>query len=500
LVSVTTEVASGTYQFNVSGTDSSSGLSDQFTLTAHVSQQAAVSLLVASDSLAVSTRAQSTFTATVVNDGNEPDSISMSLTGTTGFEVDISPMQLTLNAGESGEVTVSLRRAGSTEQATMTLTATSQSDAEVSDSFQITATIPAVGVRVTLASTSSSVDASGVATTTMFIENLGEAEDTFVISVEEDFSCDNQGTVILAAGSGATAFGLSCTAANGLLAGTHYLNITAVSLADASESSTASATIDVNPERQSNGDPILTVTITGEVWTMPWNASVTYGVHVQNNGNEEVRGFLFMSGEYADELNAYWAFIEDGVPSQGYALDPGESSSYMLTLRPSGNKDVGTVEVVVQATGTLDDGHSYQINSEPMILTVEHEPPPPTTVALWDGGPEVSNSALLWILLAGWMLSALLVAAIRFITRKSGKDSARDAWDSASEVEEEASILAEERSRGEIRPMEDGTARCHSCEARIMLPADKEPPYRFKCPTCEEMNRVIPAEGEDESD
>ena len=68
------------------------------------------------------------------------------------------------------------------------------------------------------------------------------------------------------------------------------------------------------------------------------------------------------------------------------------------------------------------------------------------------------------------------------------KQTAQDAWDEAAEEENKDSDL----SRGEIRADEDGTARCYSCEARIRLPTDKEAPYRFKCPTCGDMNRVMP--------
>lgn len=78
---------------------------------------------------------------------------------------------------------------------------------------------------------------------------------------------------------------------------------------------------------------------------------------------------------------------------------------------------------------------------------------------------------------------------MRFSSKMRKKQNAHNAWDEAAEEENlDADLL-----HGEIRADEDGTARCHSCSARIRLPSDKETPYRFKCPTCQEMNRVMPA-------
>ena len=99
------------------------------------------------------------------------------------------------------------------------------------------------------------------------------------------------------------------------------------------------------------------------------------------------------------------------------------------------------------------------------------------------------NAANLAIaMLSGWIFAGLLVLWIRYSSKSRAKKSAQDAWDEAIEEENKDADL----SHGEIRADEDGTARCHACNSRIRLPTDKEAPFRFKCPTCEEMNRVMP--------
>ena len=94
---------------------------------------------------------------------------------------------------------------------------------------------------------------------------------------------------------------------------------------------------------------------------------------------------------------------------------------------------------------------------------------------------------------SGWLFAALLLLWMRRGAKLAEKERIDSAWDEAAE---EAS-KDDDLSAGEIRAAEDGTARCHACEARIMLPSDKEPPFRFKCPTCEEMNRVVGPREED---
>ena len=65
--------------------------------------------------------------------------------------------------------------------------------------------------------------------------------------------------------------------------------------------------------------------------------------------------------------------------------------------------------------------------------------------------------------------------------------SAKDFLGDAKEEEKESDL-----KEGEVRADDDGTVRCYACDSRIRLPKEKEPPFRFKCPTCEVMNRVMP--------
>ena len=161
-VAIDDDIASGTYTFTILAIHPDDGSTwDSLTIDAQVTQRAEVRLLVAGDSLPVSSGADATFSATVINDGNEPDTFAITLAGASGFEVGISPQTLTLASGESGEVTVTLRRTGAIGDVAMNLVVESENDDMVTDSVVLNAAEPAISVQVTVATNVISIPAEG---------------------------------------------------------------------------------------------------------------------------------------------------------------------------------------------------------------------------------------------------------------------------------------------------------------------------------------------------
>ena len=236
---------------------------------------------------------------------------------------------------------------------------------------------------------------------------------------------------------------------------------------------------------------MLEVTMSGDDWSLPWNSSATYTVTVRNDGNEQVSGFLNLAGEHERDLNRYWNLDVNQSVGQ-FMVAPGGVATYMLTLQAGGEPTIGVVDIRIEASGTLS-GQGFLVSGSTSTLTVEFEPPAPTEAELWNGGPMVNAANLAIAMLTGWIFAGLLVMWMRFSSKSRAKKNAQDAWDEAVEEENKDADL----SHGEIRADEDGTARCHACDSRIRLPSDKEAPFRFKCPTCDEMNRVMPPREED---
>jgi uncharacterized membrane protein/predicted RNA-binding Zn-ribbon protein involved in translation (DUF1610 family) len=488
-VAIDDDIASGTYSFTVLALHPDDGSTwDSLTIDAQVTQRAEVRLLVAGDSLPVSSGADSIFSATVINDGNEPDTFAITLTGASGFEVGISPQTLTLTSGESGEVTVTLRRTGASGDLTMLLVAESENDDLVTDSVSLHATEPTVSVQATVTTNVVSIPAEGTVSLTLFLANLGEAEDTLLITGPSGFSCDHPGQTTLAAGAAAESHAVTCTAGNGLLAGMHTIAFTATSLANSSVNSLASVEVQIEPKRSANGGPMIEVMMSGDDWSLPWNSSATFTVTVRNDGNEQVSGFLHIAGEHVQDLGTNWTFIEENQTQRLFSVAPLGVATYSLTLQPAGEPTIGSVDLRIEASGSLSDGQGFQVSSETSTLQIEFDAPPPTEAELWSGGPMVNAASLAIAMLSGWLFAGLLIMWMRYSAKMRSKQIAQDAWDEATEEENKDADL----SHGEIRADEDGTARCYSCEARIRLPNEKEAPYRFKCPTCGDMNRVMP--------
>ena len=466
---------------------------DSLSIDAQVDQRAEVRLLVAGDSLPVASGADSVFTATVINDGNEPDTFAITLAGAAGFEVGISPQTLTLTSGESGEVNITLRRTGAIDDVTLTLVVESENDDAVNDSLSLYATVPSVSVQATVTTNVASMAAEGSASLTLFLSNLGEAEDTLLVTGPSGFMCDHPAQTTLAAGAAAESHAVTCTASSTLLAGTHTIAFTATSLSDSTVNSTDYVDIAIEPHRNADGGPMLVVSMTGDDWSLPWNSSATYTVTIRNDGNEQVSGFLHLAGEYAQDLYPDWNLVDENQTVSVFSVAPRGVSTYSLTLRPNGEPTIGSLDIRIEASGTLADGQGFSVSSPSTTLTVEFDDPPPKEAELWDGGPMVNAANLAIAMLSGWIFAGLLVMWMRFSSKSRANKSTQDAWDDAMEEENKNADL----KHGEIRGDEDGTARCHACDSRIRLPTDKDAPFRFKCPTCEEMNRVMPPREED---
>jgi uncharacterized membrane protein/phage FluMu protein Com len=486
-VSIDDDIASGTYTFTILAINPDDGSTwDSMTIDAQVDQRAEVRVLVAGDSLPVASGADSVFVATVINDGNEPDTFAITLTGAAGFEVGISPQTLTLSSGESAEVTITLRRTGASEDVEMTLVVESENDDSITDSLSLFATVPEVSVMATVTTNVASIAAEGSASLTLFLSNLGEAEDTLLVTGPSGFICNHPAQTTLAAGSAAESYAVTCTASSTLLAGTQTIAFTATSLTDSNVNSTDSVDLEIEPHRNIEGGPLLEVTMLGDDWSLPWNSTATYTVTVRNDGNEQVSGFLNIAGEHERDLLRYWN-LDVNQTTGIFTVVPGGVATYMLTLQSSGEPTIGSIDFRIEATGTLV-GQGFLVSSPTSTLTVEFEAPAPTEAELWSGGPMVNAANLAIAMLSGWMFAGLLIMWVRYSSKSRSKKSAQDAWDEATEEENKDADL----SHGEIRADEDGTARCHACDSRIRLPTEKEAPFRFKCPTCEEMNRVMP--------
>jgi hypothetical protein len=91
---------------------------------------------------------------------------------------------------------------------------------------------------------------------------------------------------------------------------------------------------------------------------------------------------------------------------------------------------------------------------------------------------ELNNKNSLMLLATGWIMSLLLLAYIRLFRKTAVLE----------EEEEEEEIPL---GPNEVRIDEYNKVTCCSCEARLGVPEDSEPPFRFTCPKCDTRIRVV---------
>ena len=82
------------------------------------------------------------------------------------------------------------------------------------------------------------------------------------------------------------------------------------------------------------------------------------------------------------------------------------------------------------------------------------------------------------ILATGWALSLLLVLYIKLFRKPQEEE--------IEEEEEEIPL-----GPNEVRIDEYNKVTCVSCESRLGVPEDSEPPFRFTCPKCQTRIRVV---------
>ena len=94
------------------------------------------------------------------------------------------------------------------------------------------------------------------------------------------------------------------------------------------------------------------------------------------------------------------------------------------------------------------------------------------------GFMELDNKNSMIILLSGWGLAVLLIAYIKLFRKPV-------------EIEEEEEEEEIPLGPNEVRIDEYNKVTCTSCESRLGVPEDSEPPFRFTCPKCQQRIRVV---------
>ena len=181
-----------------------------------------------------------------------------------------------------------------------------------------------------------------------------------------------------------------------------------------------------------------------------------------------------------------WIRLLDNTSTNLFTLTPGSSIQYKLSL----NSLVSTSEdasLSVRATYVIDETTQSDVSSSLNIDIVGPEQPPNGVQLPFD--VQLSQSDSLNAMFGGWLFSFLILGVLYLRRSKKEIPLMDDEVDSDTEEEE---TVEEESTLGynECR-MEGDKVSCPSCEARLGVPRGSDPPFRFTCPKCSTLIRVV---------
>jgi hypothetical protein len=199
----------------------------------------------------------------------------------------------------------------------------------------------------------------------------------------------------------------------------------------------------------------------------------TVSLTICNEANTNVEGNLELIGKNEPQMDGiFYRSGETGMNST-YSLSSNGCQDFRLMLTPlymDGFEAVLVIHSVSQVEGQTVRDESGDLRAS---VAGPHMPPDGLNLGLL----ELDNKNSLILLATGWIMSLLLLAYIRLFRKTT-----------ILEEEEEEEIPL---GPNEVRIDEYNKVTCCSCEARLGVPEDSEPPFRFTCPKCDTRIRVV---------
>ena len=483
-VSLTIATSSSAGTHDLSFAYGSSDVSVELSLSLQIQERIALLMSSTGSRIVAGPSSNAVYSFEVTNLGTASDTLHLSLLdngASTWFDFELSATSLLLTSGQSSMVTLSVRETSQgapSNGVEITLVSQSSSDDTISSHLNVSIESLVAGAEILVLSDDDSAEPSQSIHGTVVVTNTGTGTDQLLLSTV-GLDCGVSTVLSLEAGESSSALPWSCVLADDAEAGLSELKFRVTSSSRTSFSASSSEIYTIEPVWGSSG--VLEITFSEPSLTLPSSGGSTVMVSVKNLANAQVSGLLSIEGIGDGLFATEWLRLSDNTSSNEYTLTPGSSIEYSLTL---------TSLVSTSQSATLRIRGAYQIAESTSSdvsndLEVEIEGPavPPNGVRL-PFGMELSQSDSLNALFGGWGFSLLLLGVL-FLMR-GRKQVAADDDEEAEEEEEKETPLGFNECR-----MEDGKVSCPSCEARLGVPRGSEPPFRFTCPKCSTMIRVV---------
>ena len=429
---------------------------------------------------------------TLANGGNAQGVFEISIVQSpNGLQTELSQSIVTLGVGQSTEIELSVK---GSSLGTIVVSASASTGPDYSSTVSFETISGSLAATLTVTPSALVMD-DEVESLSAIVFNPTDRALDYRLEVTSDLECALQNSALNVPAASSLEVVIYCSAPSGTIAGIHdvIVDVRPVDLPTEVNSATSQVTL---PEAfGANGALLLDFVLLNDGGLIVRNGeSLTMLIKLENTGNTNRSGILILSGDSVNNgLVKTWNVAPTGSAVPLYNLAPGEGVTMELNLVSNGLPQ-GTYDVVLTAS---ENGGVGEVSLAPLSLFIEDEPVPPTGIAL-PLGAEMDNMTSIFVLLGGYLLAMLLIQILRSTRRRSAEKVAEaearaDARIEAITVDSENEPIIEEDplEEGEVRPGEDGSASCPFCDTRSKLPEGKTPPFRFRCPSCSKIVRVV---------
>lgn len=429
---------------------------------------------------------------TLANGGNAQGVFEISIIQSpNGLQTELSQSIVTLGVGQSTEIELSVKGSA---LGTIVVSASASSGPDYSSTVSFETISGSLAATLTVTPSALVMD-DEVESLSAIVFNPTDRALDYRLEVTSELECALQNSALSVPAASSLEVVIYCSAPTGTIAGVHdvIVDVRPVDLPTEVTSATSQVTL---PEAfGANGALLLDFVLLNDGGLIVRNGeSLTMLIKVENTGNTNRSGILILSGDSVNNgLVKTWNVASTGSSVPLYNLAPGEGVTMELNLVSNGLPQ-GTYDIVLTAS---ENGGVGEVSLAPLSLFIEDEPVPPTGIAL-PFGAEMDNMTSIFVLLGGYVLTMLLIQILRSTRRRSVEKVAEaearaDARIEAINAESESEPLIEEDplEEGEVRPGPDGAVSCPFCDTRAKVPEGKTPPFRFRCPSCSEIVRVV---------
>ena len=462
---------------------------DSLVVSLSITPRGIPSLSTGSSQLPILGLVWSTVDFTIANTGNSAGVFEIVVSeAPSDVQVILSESAFSLAPGSTQPVEVQVKGDGG---GTLILRAFSTNGPAFNSTASIQIIQGSLAAQVTLSPSVVSLQHDETLTLSGYVFNPTDLSGDYALEVLTTLDCAlGTSSITVPAGSSIEVL-ISCGASSTNLAGSHQVTLVARPVDFPSAAAISTSNITLVESVGSNGALLLDIELVDDGGVViDKEGSLTMVIRVENTGNSQKKGILILSGRGLNSgLVKMWDVQPTGSMVPAYDLAPGDAVTMSLTLT-SNDLEAGLYNLTI--TASEDDG-SGTISLSPIGIYVQDDPVAPAGISL-PTGHSINNSTSLSLLLGGYIFAILSVMALRWTMRRSRESIAAIEASSTAHEEPEITEPVEEEiplAEDEVRPSVDGSAICPYCTTRSKLPQEKNPPFRFRCPSCSEVVRVV---------